>query len=532
MKLRAKLPLFTSITVIVAIIAVAIYSSYQFKKTTRESIDIYRVEETEKILNNLKDIVNIAYSMIEHSYQSSSKEQILERYGIDIEEYNDDASVESVKIIAMNMLKLTKENLRVLRFGVDGYIWINDFEKPYTVRLHPIKPELEGKDWVFYIEDKDVNVYEAFHDSIVAGNGEGQVFYNFYKPGSKERVPKLSYVKLYEPLGWVIGTGVYIDHIDKMVQQKTEEMYAQIRQLNIWVFIIGIFIIFLASFSLYLFGESITKPIFRIEEQLYDMSKGKIVSKLDIERKDEIGSMKKSLDELIEGFSAYSKFAIEIGKGNFESEFTPLSKDDVIGNSLLEMRRSLRIAQEEENQRKLENAKRQWTSEGLTLIGDVLRVNSSDIKKLSEAVIIESVKYLKANQGGVFILNDSDEDDVYLELMASVAYNRKKFIKKKISIGDGLIGQCFLEKEKIYMTNIPEDYIEIKSGLGTTNPRNLIIVPLKLEDNVLGIIEIASFNLFEEFEIEFIERIADSMAVSISTSKVSGVLFNSFEEVV
>jgi putative methionine-R-sulfoxide reductase with GAF domain len=415
-----------------------------------------------------------------------------------------------------------------LRFGADGYIWINEFEKPYTVRLHPISPNLEGGDWVFYIEDSDVNVYEAFHDSIVAGNGEGKVSYNFYKPGSKERVPKLSFVKLYEPLGWVIGTGVYIDHIDKIVAKKTEEMETQISNLIFWVFIIGIIIIALASIALYLFGESITLPIYQIQNQLYEMSKGKIVSKLDITRKDEIGSMKKSLDELIEGFSAYSQFAIEIGKGNFESKFTTLSSEDVIGNSLLEMRTSLKIAQHEENKRNLENAKRQWTSEGLTLIGDVLRVNSSDIRKLCDAVLVETINYLKANQGGIFLLNEVDNEDIYLELMASVAYSRKKYLHKRINPGDGLIGACFLEKERIYMTNIPNEYLEIKSGLGTSNPRNLLIVPLMLEDNVLGIIELASFRVFDEHEIEFIEKIAQSMAVSISTSKVSGIYSNTF----
>lgn len=519
MRLRAKLPLFTTITVLVAIASIAAYSALQFRKTTKNSIEVYRVEETEKILNNLKDIVNIAYSMIDYSYKNSTEDAIFERYGIRLEDTTDNA----VKIIAMNMLNLTKENLRVLRFGVDGYIWINDFEKPYTVRMHPISPHLEGKDWVFYIEDTDVNVYEAFHDSIVAGNGEGKVSYNFYKPGSMERVPKLSYVKLYEPLGWVIGTGVYIDHIDKIVAKKTEEMEEQIANLIIGVVIIGAIIIAIASFALYLFGESITRPIFQIQEQLYEMSKGKIVSKLDINRKDEIGRMKNSLDELIEGFRAYSQFAIDIGKRNFESNFTTLSKDDVIGNSLLEMRKSLKIAEHEENMRKLENIKRQWSSEGLTLIGDILRINSSNIKKLCNEVLKEIIVYLKANQGGVYILNDIDTENEYLELMAMVAYNRKKFIKKQIKLGDGLIGACFMEKEKIYMTNIPDDYIEIKSGLGTANPSNLIIMPLMLEEKVLGVIELASFSKFEEHEIEFIERIAQSIAVSISTSKASGI---------
>jgi len=515
MKLRVKLPFVTSIIVFIAIVTVTIYSAISFLTSTEKSIEIYRVEETEKILNNLKDIVNIAYSMIDYSYKSSSKEGIFERYGLDIT----DSADATIKMIAMNMLNLTKENLRVLRFGVDGYIWINDFEKPYTVRLHPIRPELEGHDWVFYIEDKDVNVYQAFHDTIIAGEGEGKVTYDFYKPGTNERVPKLSFVKLYAPLGWVIGTGVYIDHINKIVAKKKDEMNAQIINLILGVAFIGIIIILVSAFSLYLFGESITKPIYQIEKQLSQMSKGKIVEKLAIKRHDEIGNMKKSLDELIDGFRTYSEFALEIGQRNFKSDFQTLSKEDVIGNSLIQMRESLKAAEHKENIRKEENARRQWIAEGLTLLGDILRINSGNLRILSEQVLVKLLSYLDANQGGIFILNEEDKNNIFLELYAAVAYSRKKFLTKKIPLNEGLIGACFLEREKIYITNLPENYVEINSGLGTAQPRNLILVPLMLEDNIFGVIELASFNMFNQYEIEFIERVAQSIAVSISTSK-------------
>ncbi len=515
MKLRVKLPFFTSIIVYIAIISITIYSAFSFLTSTEKSIEIYRVEETEKILNNLKDVVNIAYSMIDYSYKSSTKEGIFQRYGLDLT----DSSDATIKMIALNMLNLTKENLRVLRFGVDGYIWINDFEKPFTVRLHPIRPELEGHDWVFYIEDKDVNVYQAFHDSIVAGEGEGKVTYDFYKPGTNERVPKLSFVKYYEPLGWVIGTGVYIDHIDKIVAKKKEEMNEQILNLILGIALIGIIIIMVSAFSLYLFGESITKPIFMIEKQLSQMSKGKIVEKLDIQRSDEIGNMKKSLDDLVDGFRMYSEFALEIGRRNFTGEFKTLSKDDVIGNSLIEMRESLKAAEKEENIRKEENAIRQWVAEGLTLLGDILRINSGNLRLLAEKVLVKLLSYLNANQGGIFIVDEDSEQKKFLELYAAVAYSRKKYINKKIPVTEGLIGACFLEREKIYITNLPDNYIDITSGLGAANPTNLILVPLMLENNIFGVIELASFQVFNKYEIEFIERVAQSIAVSISRSK-------------
>lgn len=517
MKLRTKLPLFTSITVFVSIVIIATFSIIEFRREIEKSIEVYREEETEQILNHLKDVVNISYSMIDNSYRASTKEAIEERYGL---KFNEEAD-QTVRMIAINMLKITIENLRVLRFGVDGYIWINEFEKPYTVVMHPIKPELEGKDWVFYIEDTDINVYDAFHDSIVAGEGAGRVQYNFYKPGSNERIPKLSWVRLYEPQGWVIGTGVYIDHIDKMVAKKTAELQAQIRRLILWISLIGALLIFVASLGLFFFGKTITSPLYQIQTQLSVMAQGKMVQHLKMDRKDEIGQMKHSLDALINGFTTYSKFAIEIGKGNFESDFKLLSNEDILGNSLIQMRKSLIKARHEEEIRQEENKKRQWATEGLTIFGNIIRANSDNMETLADKFLLKLTQYVNANQGGIFILNNHNSDDKHLYQIATIAYDRKKHQKKRLELDEGLIGACFLEKDKIYITKLPQDYMEIRSGLGTANPDNLLLVPLKYEEIVYGVIELAAFNKFEKHEIDFVEKVSESLAVSISTSHLN-----------
>ena len=114
---------------------------------------------------------------------------------------------------------------------------------------------------------------------------------------------------------------------------------------------------------------------------------------------------------------------------------------------------------------------------------------------------------------------DCENPNDRLNLVASVAYNRKKFFKKQIEAGDGLIGACFLEKNLINITKLPQDYLDITSGLGTANPENLLIVPLIYEEIVYGIIEIASLRKFLEYEIEFIETVCRNLAISISTSE-------------
>jgi signal transduction histidine kinase len=103
---------------------------------------------------------------------------VRENYGFD---QTDTIEDEVVKKIAMNTLKITLENLRVLRYGVDGYLWINEYEPPYVVVMHASMPNLEGDPHVFYVGDTDENVYDAYADCIRANNGEGILKYQSMK---------------------------------------------------------------------------------------------------------------------------------------------------------------------------------------------------------------------------------------------------------------------------------------------------------------------------------------------------------------
>ena len=87
--------------------------------------------------------------------------------------------------------------------------------------------------------------------------------------------------------------------------------------------------------------------------------------------------------------------------------------------------------------------------------------------------------------------------------------------------GEGLAGQAWIEKDLLFITDIPDSYIEIASGLGKANPRNIIIAPLIFNSEVYGVIELASFNLFEQYQVDFIKRLSDSIASTISASRVN-----------
>ena len=207
-----------------------------------------------------------------------------------------------------------------------------------------------------------------------------------------------------------------------------------------------------------------------------------------------------------------------LGQGNynqFESDDKRMAEDELI-HSLDELRQTLSRNKQEEDKRRKEEEQRTWVTNGVAQFGEILRRNQDNMEELSYNVVNYLVKYMKINQGGFFILNKEDEKNKFFELTGHVAFDRKKFTDKKILWGEGLIGRCGLEKETIYMTDIPKNYISVTSGLGDGAPTSLLIVPLKTSDDIYGALELASFREFEEFEIEFVEKTAESIALTIS----------------
>jgi transcriptional regulator with GAF, ATPase, and Fis domain len=167
-----------------------------------------------------------------------------------------------------------------------------------------------------------------------------------------------------------------------------------------------------------------------------------------------------------------------------------------------------------------EDQKRNWANEGYAKFGEILRHSSGDFNEYCYSIINNLVKYLGANQGGIFVASEDAYEQV-LELKACYAYDRKKFVEKRIEAGEGLAGACFLEKETILLTNVPKNYAHITSGMGGQTPSCVIMVPLKTDQVVCGVIEIASFDIIEPHQVQFIEKIAESIASSISSTRVN-----------
>ena len=306
-----------------------------------------------------------------------------------------------------------------------------------------------------------------------------------------------------------------------IVPHKT--ILAQANKNFIISIIVGIIGLVLLSSLIFFGSRIIIDPILALTSSLKRIAKGHVSDdvKLKIKSSDEIGEMAEALNVSIDGLKQKVDFATKIGKGDLNSDFEILGKEDSLGSALINMRKSLKEAHEEEEKRKKDDMKRRWANEGYAKFAEILRQNNDDLHVLSRSIVKELVHYLDANQGGLFLYNDDDKDNPIFELYAAFAYNRFKYNQKHVLVGEGLIGASYLEKKTIYLTEIPEGYIEITSGLGGSNPKSLLIVPLLIEEQVLGVIEIASFNEIEDYQIEFVERVAQSIGSTVISVKVN-----------
>jgi len=214
------------------------------------------------------------------------------------------------------------------------------------------------------------------------------------------------------------------------------------------------------------------------------------------------------------------RFVERIRNGEIDADFEA-DEGDALGKAIVNLRDNLKSSKIEEAERKKEDMQRAWMAEGHALFGEILRSNNDSMEELSYGIISQLVKYVGAIQGAFYLLEDEDENDKHFRMTACYAYERRKYAEKRLEWGEGMVGACALEGETIHLKKVPSNYLTITSGLGNATPDNLLIVPLKINDQIHGVIEVASFKPFEKFEIEFLEKIAESSATTISSAKIN-----------
>jgi HAMP domain-containing protein/signal transduction histidine kinase/CheY-like chemotaxis protein len=161
------------------------------------------------------------------------------------------------------------------------------------------------------------------------------------------------------------------------------------------------------------------------------------------------------------------------------------------------------------------NAEQDWLKSNLARIGGMLQ-GQRDITTVSRLIMSEVTPLVSA-QYGAFFLSDREMTDPSLDLVAGYGVAAGRKAPKRFAFGEGLVGQTAVERKNILLTKAPADYIKISSGLGEAAPVNVIVLPILFEEEVLGVIELASFQEFSPIYRTFLDQLMGTIGVVINT---------------
>lgn len=282
--------------------------------------------------------------------------------------------------------------------------------------------------------------------------------------------------------------------------------------LTIALFVLQVMIGILISIR---FANRVAASTKEIRDSVVMISNGEFPDEMIVQSEDEIGQIKESFNSFVERIKEAVDFSHALGKGDLEKEYNPDYSDDVLAMSIVELQKQLRIANQEQE-------KINWTNKGLAEFNAMIQNDSLELVELGDSILSFIIAYVKANQGAIYLIDDeSDSKNVSLYRLSTYAYDKKKFVEDKIAIGQGLAGQCAKEGLPINLKDVPNGYLSITSGLGDATPRHIYITPLIVKGEVFGVFEIASFEEFEQYHIEFIEKLTEIIANVLSAKKMT-----------
>ena len=213
-----------------------------------------------------------------------------------------------------------KARIKLMRYGDNEYFWINDLNT--KIIMHPIKPELDGQDQSGMKDPNGKAVFVEFVN-VAKAEGEGIVKYLWPKPGSTAAVQKFSYVKLYQPWGWVIGSGLYVDDMQK-----------EIAALRWKIALTTLFIVGAVILLAYVVSSRISASIKKIMSAADDLALGDVEVAISSDSGDETGKLAHSFQKMVTNIKEAAKVAERIAVGDLEVEFNIKSDKDLLTRNL------------------------------------------------------------------------------------------------------------------------------------------------------------------------------------------------------
>jgi len=545
-KIRAKLLLAFGSIILLSVLLTLYAVTSMSKVISLQNLN----EESEKLSVNLERIELAAKEFIYEGYkqkefQEKETSEILDRYTLALRSAN-----ECLRIISEHSLLANSETKKLVDtlfkseaisasfdatkallkkrgfkdYGLEGSLRaaihkIENSEQKYdrvimlTLRRHE-KDFFLRKDLKYQSEFN--NVISTFSDELSGkGNEELLMLLTNYKNEFNQVVNIEKEIGLTDKDGkkGLLFTKLQQARlaVNKVQGQIHEITNSKITLSKMWLSSIFLIQFIVAAILALAYSHALTTVVKEIRTTMSQLAEGIFPSALKIHTREEIGQTKIAINQFLERMKSATSYAEKLGSGKLNATYDERFRGDVLAKALIGMQQKLSEADAIQS-------RQNWYNEGTAKFNEILKKDTGNIQELGDGILKMLVHHVSANQAALYLVNHEKK---CFERVSTYAYGKKRFLDSKIDLDFGLIGQCAKERETIHLKEIPEDYVRITSGLGEAMPKSIIIVPLKNRDEINGVVEIASLVFFREDYIQFIEKMAGTIAAFIANQQAS-----------
>jgi CheY-like chemotaxis protein len=264
-------------------------------------------------------------------------------------------------------------------------------------------------------------------------------------------------------------------------------------------------------------SRAITASLKEMVHVAGEIARGDVTQTVAVQSHDETGELAAAFNRSIDYLKEMAQVADRIAGGDLDVQVTPKSGRDTLSLAVRQMVADLRRVT-------AENERRIWQATGQAGLSDQMR-GEPTIPDLAQNVITYLCRYLEAQIGALYF-----SENGRLKLVGSYAYTKRKGLSDQFQVGEGLVGQAALEKQPITISDVPDDYIRVQSGLGESPPRHILVMPFLYEERVAGVIELGCFDEWSDGQVAFLESAAENVAIAFQVAQARARTLELLEE--